>query len=60
MPKSTQEQILHSQKNEITEYHIYSRLSRSIKKKRTASYFNALQMMSTVTMSSGAYIPGRM
>lgn len=36
MPKSIREQILQSQKNEIAEYHIYSRLSRSIKKKENS------------------------
>jgi len=42
IPKSVQEQILQSQKNEITEYHIYSRLSRSIKKKENRELFQRI------------------
>jgi VIT1/CCC1 family predicted Fe2+/Mn2+ transporter len=42
MPESIQKQILHSQKNEITEFHIYSRLSRSVKKKENRELFQRI------------------
>lgn len=42
LSESMREQILESQKNEIAEYHIYSRLSRAIKKRENVMLFQSI------------------
>lgn len=44
------------QKNELTEYYIYSRLARKVKNKKTQKYCNELVMMKCVITCFGRSI----